>query len=63
MFAYVKIALPYACFMQSDMAALRRWVIIGAKAAMSLAFLLAAVEARAPSVVLQPPEIAKVCQR
>ena len=43
------------------MAALRRRATTGDKAAMSLAFLLAAVEARAPSVVLHPPEIAKVC--
>ena len=45
------------------MAELRRWVITGAKPAMSLAFLLAAVEARAPFVVLHLPEIAKVCQQ
>ena len=52
-----------ACFVLSDMAALRRWVITGVKATMSLAFMLAAVETRAPYVVLHPPEITKVCQQ
>ena len=45
------------------MTALRRWDITGAKAAMSVTFLLAAVEDSAPSVVLHPPEIVKVCQQ
>ena len=39
------------------MAALRRRAIIGANAEMPMVFLLVAVEANVPSVMLRPPEI------